>query len=81
MFATLIPDSQRLLPSLESNLPRPFFRLAPSLPQVASSVSAHILAVVPAMVVGLISGLMAIAFTVLNLKVSRLRDELTSHLK
>lgn len=37
-------------------------------------ISAHILAVVPAAVVGLLCGLVGIAFTLLNLKITRLRD-------
>jgi chloride channel 7 len=37
-------------------------------------ISGHILAVIPAAVVGLVCGLVGIVFTLLNLKVSRLRD-------
>ncbi len=43
--------------------------------------SSPILAVVPAAVIGVAAGLFAIVFTVLNVKISRLRQELTSHLK
>ena len=56
----------------------------PSLPhrvQVGMSFSSHVLAIVPAAVIGVFSGLLATAFTLLNLKVARLRDALTSHLK
>ena len=45
------------------------------------SFSSHVLAIVPAAVIGVFSGLLATAFTLLNLKVARLRDALTSHLK
>jgi chloride channel 7 len=37
-------------------------------------ISAHILAVVPAAVIGLLCGVVGVAFTVLNLRVSRVRD-------
>ena len=40
------------------------------------SLNDHVIAVVPALVIGVICGLMGIVFTVMNLKVSRLRDEL-----
>ncbi|GAX85776.1 hypothetical protein CEUSTIGMA_g13191.t1 [Chlamydomonas eustigma] len=49
--------------------------------QAGMSFSSHVLAVVPAMIIGVLAGLLAIAFTLLNLKVSRMRDILTSHLK
>lgn len=37
-------------------------------------ISAHILATLPAAVVGLICGVLGIGFTLLNLKIARLRD-------
>jgi chloride channel 7 len=49
--------------------------------EVFVSFSSHILAVVPALVIGLLAGLFAVLFTLLNIKVSRLRHELSSHLK
>ena len=45
------------------------------------SYSSHILATVPAMVLGLIAGIMAAIFTLLNLKIMRLRDALTGHMR
>jgi chloride channel 7 len=44
-------------------------------------ISAHILAVLPAAVVGLISGVLGIGFVLLNIKVTRLRDALLSRYK
>lgn len=44
-------------------------------------ISAHILAVLPAAVVGLISGVLGIGFVLLNIKISRLRDVLLSRFK
>jgi H+/Cl- antiporter ClcA len=37
-------------------------------------ISAHILAIVPAAVVGLLCGILGIGFTLLNLKIARFRD-------
>lgn len=45
------------------------------------SLTSHVLAVVPAVAIGVVAGLMAVVFTVANIKVVRLRDALTSHLK
>lgn len=44
-------------------------------------ISAHILAVIPAAVVGLVSGVLGIGFVLLNIKISRLRDVLLSRFK
>eukprot|EP00878_Enallax_costatus_P009157 GHUV01009572.1.p1 GENE.GHUV01009572.1~~GHUV01009572.1.p1 ORF type:complete len:712 (+),score=175.93 GHUV01009572.1:218-2353(+) len=44
-------------------------------------VSAHILAVVPAAVVGLLCGVLGIGFTLLNVKIARLRDATLSKYK
>lgn len=44
-------------------------------------ISAHILAVLPAAVVGLVCGVLGIGFVLLNIKVSRLRDVLLSRYK
>lgn len=44
-------------------------------------ISAHILAVLPAAVIGLISGVLGIGFVLLNIKISRLRDVLLSRFK
>lgn len=44
-------------------------------------ISAHILAVLPAAVVGLVSGVLGIGFVLLNIKISRLRDVLLSRFK
>ncbi|GIL61585.1 hypothetical protein Vafri_16055 [Volvox africanus] len=49
--------------------------------QIGMSFSSHVLAVVPAAVIGLLAGLMAIAFTIANIKLTRLRSMLTGHLK
>ncbi|EFJ51659.1 hypothetical protein VOLCADRAFT_56749, partial [Volvox carteri f. nagariensis] len=49
--------------------------------QIGMSFSSHVLAVVPAAAIGLLSGLMAIAFTIANIKVTRLRSMLTGHLR
>lgn len=44
-------------------------------------VSAHILAVVPAAVVGLLCGVLGIGFTLLNVKIARLRDATLARFK
>lgn len=44
--------------------------------EVQTQLATHAMAMIPAAVVGLISGLAAIAFTVLNLRVTRLRSKL-----
>ncbi|GLI66383.1 hypothetical protein VaNZ11_010174 [Volvox africanus] len=49
--------------------------------QIGMSFSSHVLAVVPAAVIGLLAGLVAIAFTIANIKLARLRSMLTGHLK
>lgn len=42
-------------------------------PQVQTQLANHMAAMAPAVVIGVICGLLAIAFTVINLKVARLR--------
>jgi chloride channel 7 len=49
-----------------------------ALPQVGLEISSHILAVAPAMMIGLVAGLVAVAFTIINLRVARLRDAIMS---
>ncbi|KAG2428222.1 hypothetical protein HXX76_011901 [Chlamydomonas incerta] len=49
--------------------------------QIGMSFSSHVLAVAPAAVIGLCAGLLAVIFTVANIKVTRLRAMLTGHLK
>uniref|UniRef100_A0A7R9VET4 Chloride channel protein n=1 Tax=Chlamydomonas euryale TaxID=1486919 RepID=A0A7R9VET4_9CHLO len=49
--------------------------------EVVVSFSSHILAVVPALIIGALAGLFGIVFTILNVKISRLRLDLSSHLK
>jgi hypothetical protein len=44
-------------------------------------ISAHILAVIPAAVVGLVCGLLGIGFVLLNIKITRLRDVLLARFK
>ena len=49
--------------------------------EVALAFSSHILAVIPAAFIGVVAGLMAVLFTGLNIKISRLRDSFMSHMK
>ncbi|KAG1669629.1 hypothetical protein FOA52_010789 [Chlamydomonas sp. UWO 241] len=49
--------------------------------EVTTSFSGHLLAIVPAIVIGLVCGIFAILFTSLNIKVCRIRHELSAHLK
>ena len=49
--------------------------------EVALAFSSHILAVIPAALIGVVAGLLAVLFTGLNIKISRLRDSMLSHLK
>ena len=45
-----------------------------SLPQVQTQLTNHVAAMAPAAIIGLICGLLAIAFTSVNLKAARLRE-------
>ncbi|KAG2489363.1 hypothetical protein HYH03_012193 [Edaphochlamys debaryana] len=49
--------------------------------QAGMSFSSHVLAVAPAAIIGLAAGLLAIVFTVANIKVTRLRAMLSGHLR
>lgn len=46
-------------------------------PQVGLELSGHILAILPAVIIGIVAGCLAVVFTLLNLKIARLRDALT----
>ena len=45
-------------------------------PQVLTPLKNHVAAVAPAAIIGITCGLLAIAFTIINLKVARARDAL-----
>jgi hypothetical protein len=73
------------LASLQPTACLPPLTTAPHYPrptpaQVGLEISSHILAVAPAALIGLVSGLAAICFTIVNLRVARLRDALMARL-
>lgn len=72
------PCSRFGRPSCELLLPLPPQDIAF---EAGLEISAHILAVLPAAVVGLVSGVLGIGFVLLNIKISRLRDVLLSRFK
>lgn len=49
-------------------------RIPVTAPQVGLEFSGHILAVLPAIIIGIAAGCLAVVFTVVNLKVARLRE-------